>query len=275
MGKKRIFSVADRLTVYAVERQGFERYQAKGAPPWREQRRFWTDAILQGMARLEGLTPDPGLMEQFDRRLENAHGCAAAETLPLKEQIVLMRDLSRYVSALETAGGDRRRQVDVIRELLEDMVTHRNWNPAENGISPVRNQVESALVRMTAQMPIRFTRIALGGDAGPHWASGFASGCAIDEESVKRTPVYQKAIRDYPEIRDWPALCTVYVGRDLPSAFGTVDACEFDLEIMNRTGDRFLNERGVSCVGGPYQITVSAPVMSLEEPASPQMGLTM
>ena len=61
MGKKQILVMADRLAVYAIERQnGFERYQPENAPPWQEQRRFWTDAILQGMARLEGLTPDPG-----------------------------------------------------------------------------------------------------------------------------------------------------------------------------------------------------------------------
>ena len=41
--------------------------------PWAEQRRFWTDAILQGMARLEGLEPDHRLMEQYDQRLEDAH----------------------------------------------------------------------------------------------------------------------------------------------------------------------------------------------------------
>ena len=61
----------------------------------------------------------------------------------------------------------------------------------------------------------------------------------------------------YPEVADWPALCTVYVGRGLASALGTVDASSFDLEIMNRTGDRFLNQQGICCVGGPYQMIVS------------------
>ena len=47
--------VVKGLTAYAIERQnGYERHQPEGAPIWREQRRFWTDAILQGMARLEG-----------------------------------------------------------------------------------------------------------------------------------------------------------------------------------------------------------------------------
>ena len=64
-------------------------------------------------------------------------------------------------------------------------------------------------------------------------------------------------MQTYPEVTDWSALCTVYVGRDLPSALGTVDASSFDLEIMNRTGDRFLNQQGIRCVGGPYQMMVS------------------
>lgn len=110
---------------------------------------------------------------------------------------------------------------------------------------------------MTAQMPIRFTRILLGGDAGPHWASGFVSGSVTDAEAVKQTSVYQETARNYPEVTVWPALCTVYVGRGLPSALGTVDASDFDLEIMNRTGDKFLNECGVRWLGGPYQITIA------------------
>lgn len=51
--------MAEGLTTYAIERQnGFERHQQKGFPPWAERRRLWTDAILQGMARLEGQVPD-------------------------------------------------------------------------------------------------------------------------------------------------------------------------------------------------------------------------
>lgn len=277
MGKKRILVMADRLTVYAIERQnGFERHQPPDGSPWSERRRFWTDAILQGMARLEGLTPNPGWMKQFDRRLEAARGCSAIETLPAREQTVLIRGLSRYISALETAGGDRRRQIAVVRDLLEDMASYLPWTGAGNGLDIARDGAERALVRMTAQMPICFTRVLLGGDAGPFWESGFVSGCAVDDESVKRSSVYQNAIRKYPEITDWPALCTVYVGHGLSSALGTVDASGFDLEIMNRAGDSFLKEQDIRCVGGPCQMTLpSDPVQSQEKPAPFQMGPTM
>ena len=277
MGKKQILVMADRLAVYAIERQnGFERHQPENAPPWQERRRFWTDAILQGMARLEGLTPDPGWMKQFDRRLEAARGCSAVETLPTKEQAVLIHSLSRYISALETAGGDRRRQITVVRDLLEDMASYLPWAGAGNGLDLARDGAERALRRMTAQMPIRFTRILLGGDAGPHWADGFVSGSVTDGEAVKKTTVYQEAIRKYPEVAEWPALCTVYAGRGLPTALGTVDASDFDLGIINRTGDRFLDERGVRWLGGPYQMTIAAaPAEGLDVPAPFQMGHTM
>ena len=79
MGRFNISGMARGLTTYAIERQnGWERHQPEGAPPWQAQRRLWTDAILQGMARLEEQVPDPKLMEQFDRELEQASGSAAA-----------------------------------------------------------------------------------------------------------------------------------------------------------------------------------------------------
>ena len=249
--------VAEGLTAYAIERQnGWERSQRKDAPTWMEQRRFWTDTILQGMARLDGQEPNPKLMERFDQELKSARGSAATVPASPKLQRGTIRALRNFVSALEATGDDRRRQVDVVRELLEDMSSHLPWACADNGLDLACAEAEYALRRMTAQMPIRFTRILLGGDAGPHWASGYASGAVTDVEAVKRTAIYQEAVRDYPEIKSWPALCTVYVGRDLPSALGTVDASDFDLEIMNRAGDQFLKERSVRWVSGAYQMTV-------------------
>ena len=257
MGKFNIPLVAEGLTAYAIERQnGWERSQRKDAPTWMEQRRFWTDAILQGMARLDGLNPDPRLMEQYDQELKSAHGSAATVPTSPKLQKGTVRTLRAFVSALEDTGDDRRRQVDVVWRLLEDMSSHLPWAYGNNSLDLACGEAECALRRMTAQMPIRFTRILLGGDAGPHWASGYASGAVTDVESVKRTAIYQEAVRDYPEVKSWPALCTVYVGRDLPSAYGTADACDFDLEIMNRAGDGFLKERGVRWTCGMYQMTI-------------------
>ena len=277
MNRFNIPLVAEGLTTYAIERQnGWERHQPEGAPPWREQRRLWTDAILQGMARLEEQVPDPKLMEQFDRELEQASGSAAAVPAPLQLQRGTIQNLRNFVTALEDTGDDRRRQVNVVRELLEDMASHLPWTGKDNRLDLARNEAERSLVRMTAQMPIRFTHIVLGGDAGPHWASGFVSGSVTDAEAVKQSAVYQGAVRDHPEITNWATLCVVYVGRGLPSALGTVDASDFDLEIMNRTGNRFLDEYGVRWLSGPYQMTVAAaPAESLDGSALFQMGHTM
>ena len=269
--------MAEGLTAYAIERQnGWERHQPEGAPPWQAQRRLWTDAILQGMARLEEQVPDPKLMEQFDRELEQAGGSAAAVPASLQLQRGTIQNLRNFVTALEDTGDDRRRQVNVVRELLEDMASHLPWTGKDNRLDLARNEAERSLVRMTAQMPIRFTHIALGGDAGPHWASGFVSGSVTDAEAVKQSAVYQGAVRDHPEITNWATLCVVYVGRGLPSALGTVDASDFDLEIMNRTGNRFLDEYGVRWLSGPYQMTVAAaPAESLDGSALFQMGHIM
>lgn len=50
MDKFNIPRTARGLTAYAIERQhGYERHQPDGSPPWAEQRRAWTDAILQPM----------------------------------------------------------------------------------------------------------------------------------------------------------------------------------------------------------------------------------
>ncbi len=291
MSKIDIPRMADGLTAYAIERQnGMERHQPPGSRPWMERRRFWIDAILQGMARLEGLTPDPGLMERYDRRLEDARGFSAAETLPAKEQAALIRGLRQYVSALEATGEDRRRQIAVVGELLEEIAVHLSWNDHGSGLSLARDEADRALVRITAQMPIRFTRILMGGDAGPHWASGYAPGAVTDAGALKQTAVYQEAVRDFPEVKSWPAICTVYMGRGLRFESEAVDATAFDLEIMDRAGDSFLEQRGVRWTCGFYQMTVltgpegdqamdgehlpETPEPDQDGPAS-QMGLTM
>lgn len=249
MNRFNIPLVAEGLTAYAIERQnGWERHQPEGAPPWQAQRRLWTDAILQGMARLEGLTPASKWMDQYDQQLEAARGCAAVEMLPLKEQAALIRDLSRYVSALEATGDDRRRQVGVVGDLLGDMAAYRNWGFTGNGLFRTRQQVENTLLHMTAQMPIRFTRVLLGGDRGP-CESDFVPGAVMDADAIKETELYKRMARQHPEISEWPSICTVYVGRGVDSALRTVDATDFDLGIMREAGDRFLKQPGIRVIG--------------------------
>jgi len=250
--------VAEALATYAIEWEyGFQRHQPPGTPPWSEKRRFWTDAILQGMARLDGAEPDPKWMERYDQELEEARGQYFIIPATLDVQCDTIRSLHRYITALEGTGQDRRRQVLIVRDLLEDMSCNRHWGGMSNGLDAAQNTADLALLHITARMPIRFTRVLLGGDGGPHWASGFVSGAVTDTEAVKQTDIYAKAVQTYPEITSWPAICTVYVGQGLNSAWEVTDACELDLEIMNSAGDRFLDQRGVRWVGGPYQMTVT------------------
>lgn len=278
MGKFITVLVLEGLTAYAIERQnGWERHQRKGALPWSEQRRFWTDAILQGMTRLDGGQPDPALMERFDRKLDQARGCYFFVPATGQMQKDTIRELQRFVSALESDGNDRRRQVNVVRELLEDMASHLPWASADNGLDQARDHTEQALRRMTARMPIRFTRILLGGDAGPHWASGYASGAVTDEEGLRQTAIYREAVQDHPEVKSWPALCTVYAGGGQYGQIASVPASDFDLEIINRAGDAFLKEQGVRWACGSYQMTVDAApeIDEQQTETGPEMGLTM
>ncbi len=267
--------VAEGLTAYAIERQnGFERHQPDGVPPWAEQRRFWTDAVLQGMARLEGREPDMTLIARYDHELEQARGALTSPASP-RLQNDTVRELRSFVSALAASGDDRRQQISAVRDLLEDMASHLPWAGTGKTLDHARDEADRALVRMTSQMPIRFSHIFMGGDTGP-WASGFVSGCVCDPEAVNETSVYQDAAREYTDIQNWVTLCVTYVGRGLPSALGAVDASAFDLEIMNRAGDSFLKEQGIRWLSGPYQMTIAAePVQSQDEPVSLNMGLTM
>ena len=256
--------VAEGLTAYAIEWQnGFERSSPPAyAPTWAGTRRLWTDSILQGMARLEGQNPDSALMEWFDRQLEQARGSFATVPAPLQLQKDTVRNLRNFVSALDIAGEDHRRQIALVNDLLEDMVIHLPWKCSENGVYAARDEVESALVRITAQMPIRFSRILLGWETGP-CVSGFVSGAVRDAEAVRETSLYDEASRQYPEISDWPALCVTYAGGNRENALGTIEATEFDLSVMNRTGDRFLDRPGICWLGGPYEMTVtSGPAMT-------------
>ena len=236
---------------------GFDGGPDKGFPSWAERRRLWTDAILQGMAKLDGEATDPKLMERYDHEMGTSR--RGFVTVPASSQLQqkTIRNLRRFVSALEFAGGDRRRQINVVWKLLDDMSSHLPWAGKDNGLDRARDEAEYALCRMTAQLPICFTRVLLGGDAGPHWVSGFVSGSVTDAEAVKRTAVYRNALRQYPEVKEWPALCTVCVGRNMPSAIGSVSACAFDLEILNRIGDRSLKEQDVQQVYS-RQMTITA-----------------
>lgn len=258
--------VEEGLTAYGVERQG--------APPWSETRRFWVDAVLQGMARLEDSGPDPMQMERFDRNLEQARGSSAVQPASNQLRRDTIHAIGNYLSVLESVGGDRRRQIAVVRDLLEDMSTHLPWAAGSNELHDILDQTERMLPRMTAAIaPIRFTRVLLGWETGP-CESCYASGAVTTPEQVMDSKLYRAISRRYPEVTDWPAVCVVYHGGGRDTPIGVGNAAEFDLEIMNRAGDHFLDLPGIRWMSGPYEFYCEpAPEQTMEgaEPSDPHM----
>lgn len=231
---------AEALAAYAVERQvGFERHQGlQLRQP--EERNRWIRGILRGMADVCGADQDAPI-RQFDQRLEDAHGCFAVETLGLPEQRHTIQSLRRYADQLDLMNGDQRERMMEVKNLLEDITVYLSWDVSRTGVYDAREQVESQLLRMTARRPIRFTRVLVGGDLDPG-GTEFVSGLADSADDVRGTEMFQKTAQEYPERREWPAICTVYLGGGREFAVGTIDADELDMAVIREAGDRFLKQ---------------------------------
>ena len=234
---------AEDLTAYAVERQaGFAQHQGhQFRQP--EERDRWIRGILRGMAEVCGADMDAPVC-QFDQRLEDAHGCFAVEALGLPEQRHTIQSLRRYADKLEHMDGDQRERMMEVKNLLEDITVYLSWNVSRTGVYDAREQVESQLLRMTARRPIRFTRVLVGGDLDPG-GTEFVSGLADSADDVRGTEMFQKTAQEYPERREWPAICTVYLGGGREFAVGTLDADELDMAVIREAGDQFLKRPGV------------------------------
>ena len=98
---------AEELTTYAAQRLvGFERQIPGNAFHHPEARNEWIRDILRGMAEVSGGDGDP-LIQAFDRRLDDAHGCFAVEMLDQAGQKHIVQALRQYATALERPGNDR------------------------------------------------------------------------------------------------------------------------------------------------------------------------
>lgn len=262
MRKININAAFEAMTGYAVERQnGVERHQPAGRPPWPEERRRWIKDILKGMSEMNGTGSAGELADQFDLRLAQARECFAVELTPVHIQKEMVRSLQIYVSALERKGYDTRPELWDVKELMEDMVSHLPWDARAIGADAVRDQTERALVRMTAQQPIRFTRILLGGERGP-CESAYVSGAVTNEADVMGTDLYEEMAGRYPEVESWPAVCVVYT---CGGQRYCRDASDWDLSLMRMAGDRFLDQPEVRRASGPYEMTLSVcPAMTTQ-----------
>ena len=202
---------AEELTTYAAQRLvGFERQIPGNAFHHPETRNEWIRDILRGMAEVSGGDSDP-FIQAFDQRLDDAHGCFAVEMLDQPGQKHMVQALRQYASALDSPGDDRRIQFARVQYLLEDMSAYLPWDPSAIGIYLARDQVQEQLLCLTAQRPICFTRILLGGEMGP-CDEDFVSGSVTDADGVRGTELFDHLTLEYPEVEKWPAICTVYHG---------------------------------------------------------------
>ena len=230
------------FTAYGIEKQNglAERHLPPGHKPWQEVRVEWMEHILHCAAKYEGLVVDE-IVGQFEKRLDEAAKFTAVELSSLSDQQSTLQALRGYISVLEHAEGDHRLQLLDVRELLSDMVLDRLWGGRDRGLFRALEDVDTALVQVTARQPIRFTRILLGPETGP-CKSGFVSGSVTTPQAVRATEFYQRFCEQRPERRSWPALCVTYAGcggRFLR------DANELDLSIIRKSGDRFVEQFGV------------------------------
>ena len=258
---------ADELTTYAAQRLvGFERQIPGNAYHHPETRNEWIRDILCGMAEVSGENSGT-LLQAFDQRLDNAHGCFTVEMLDQAGQKHVVQALRQYATALERPGDDRRGQLVRVQNLLEDMSAYLPWDPNAIGIYPARDQVESQLRRLTARRPICFTRVLLGGERGP-WGEDFVSGSVTDADGVRNTALFDRLTLEYPKVENWPALCTVYHGGGHAVIAAAMPADELDLKIMREEGTRFL-DRPEICLSGYRELRVPVQEQNLEMDEGP------
>lgn len=145
--------VAEGLTAYTVERQvGDERPRLEAAPLWSECQRSCSDAVLRGMAELEGLPYDLKFLEQYDQALEQAKHDFIAELA--SPQLQKEAGQNFIPSPLENAGSGNRHRIAEVRELAENMAAYRPWARSKIQLSePVICTADNILKRMTAERP--------------------------------------------------------------------------------------------------------------------------
>ena len=261
---------AEELTTYAAQRLvGFERQIPGNAFHHPETRNEWIRDTLRGMAEVNGEDSGP-LLQAFDRRLNDAHGCFAVEMLDQPGQKHVVQALRQYATALERPGDDVRGQLVRVQYLLEDMSAYLQWDPGSIGIYPARDQVESQLRRLTAQRPVCFTRILLGGEMGP-WGEDFVSGSVTDADGIRGTELFHRLTLEYPEVENWPALCTVYHGGGHAVIAAAMPADALDLKIMREEGMRFLDRPEIRLAGHrELRVPVQEQSLEMDEGPAPQ-----
>ena len=251
-----IWTAAEGIAAYIRDRQAGmeERQQQPGLPPWRIARLGWARNILWGMAaRCSEEIAAKALWKYLSRQTKQVRGGQAVELSASEVRCRTIQNLDRYAAALTQSKDDCRCHLWTVKDLLEDMYLDRLWWSTP-GLSDLQDEVQSALLRITAQQPIRFTRILLGHERGP-CDSALVAGIVNTAEAVRQTEFYREMCGQYPEMREWPGICIVYGGGGrIPAR----DASEFDLAILQEEGDRALDLDGIHPVSGCYELRIPA-----------------
>lgn len=258
----------DGLTLYATERLlGFENHQGAAAglilnPEKRNARiRDLIGELAKHWALSENIEAD--FLTLFDERLRAAQCSFGVEMADFEQQRAVVQGLSRYANELADLpkAPDGRTKLLDIRYVLDEIYAYLPWDALRLGVNRARDSIERDLASMTATRNILFTRLLLGSERGPA-ASDFVSGIVKDAAGVLDTELYDDMQGQYPDIKTWPAICTIYRGGfGYGVAIKPENASELDLQIMRETGDDFLYKEGIYYCGGPYEFKV----MQLEE----------
>ena len=250
----------DELATYAAERQaGFETHQGSQARQ-PEERNGWIKGILTGMAEVFDKDSSE-LCANFDHRLDAARSSFGVVPISLPEQKHLVQSLCEYTNQLGQLEGDQRVRIMEVKKLLEDFTAYLSWDVSRSGVYPARDQVEGQLLRMVARRPIRFTRILVGGDVGPGGME-FLPGRVDSMDDVRGTQIFQELSSNYPDRKEWPAMCTVCLGGGWCSPVSVIDADELDMAVIREAGVRILKHPGITPLPPRY---LCVPVQ--EEPA--------
>ena len=250
-----VWTVAEGIAAYIRDRQAGteERHQLSGLPPWRIARLGWAKNILWGMAaRCSEEISAKALWKYLSKQAKQVRGGQTVELSASRVRCRTIQILDRYAAVLTQSRDDYRCHLWTVKDLLEDMYLDRLWWSTP-GLSDLQDEVQSALLRITAQQPIRFTRILLGPERGP-CDSALVAGIVNTVEAVRQTGFYREMCGKYPKMREWPSICVAYGGG---GRIPVCDTSEFDLSILWEAGDRALDLEGIHPISGCYELRVS------------------
>ena len=249
----------ENLGSYAVERQiGFQeqqQQQAGGMPLNPGSRNSCIRKIIGDMASFYNLPDREKLLADYDRSLEDAADCFAAEGLSYRQQQETIQILRQYtVDQVIQATADPRQGFMELRDLLGDMESH--WKCPFLNLLTAEKLLDALMIRLTVNQPILFTRIQIDGENGA-CGEDFLPGVVAGADETAETALYKELASRYPEMPDWRVICTVYHGDNEDCDKPFHDASQTDMMVIRRYGSLLLKQEGIQKEDEPYEISLS------------------